>query len=692
MTFRPISAIIVISLLLYTGLALAVTTSVWTQSSQSDFEAGTPKDVSITNRGEIMLSPKMDSLFEDTKEMFIWCLAEDSKGNIYAGTGNQGKIYQITPDGQSSLFYDSPEVSILSLAVDASDNVYAGTGPDGLIYKITDKATPPTTILSAEDKYVWALTFDDAGNLYAGTGAKGKIYKITPEGETSTLFDSEESNIMCLLYHQDMLYAGSEGKGIIYKIASDGTVSVIRQTAEKEVHALVADTEGNVYAVALTSAPPKPGSRPSRPPASGGGPQEEKKSYIYQIKPDGVISRIWESPEPLILSMTVESDNQLLVGTGDKGKIYRVNKDGDSVSLGKCDASQILAMHRTAGSGKLLLATGNAAKIFELKTEYVMEGTLESKPHNASSVSQWGKLSWEGVSEEGASIAFATRSGNTAKPDSTWSDWSDELTTSEGAQINNDAAQYIQWRAKLTTSEGSGTPILKKVVLASAQANIEPRFTSIQVGKGAAKPGAGPSGRAAPSRTQKSVADSPKQWTIQWKATDANKDTLQFTVHYKGVDETNWKQLYPKELTESSYAWDTTSVPDGRYIVKVGATDKLSNPVGWAKSNEKISDPFDIDNTQPAVMEIVATTNGNGTYKITCAVEDGMSRVQKAMYKIDSDEHWKVIFPSDGIFDSKREELLLETESLPAGEHTITIQATDAAGNTANGRGNFGAQ
>ena len=82
---------------------------------------------------------------------------------------------------ESSLFYDSPEVSILSLTVDANDHVYAGTGPDGLIYKITGENIPPTTVLSSEEKYVWALTFDDdIGNLYAATGTAGKIYKIAP--------------------------------------------------------------------------------------------------------------------------------------------------------------------------------------------------------------------------------------------------------------------------------------------------------------------------------------------------------------------------------------------------------------------------------------------------------------------------------------------------------------------------------
>jgi hypothetical protein len=688
--FFAILGIITISTAVCAGSALAVSTSIWEQQSQQDFEAGSSENVSVTNLGEVMLAPNIDTFFENTKEVYIWCLAEDSKGNIYAGSGNEGKIYKITPDGQSSLFYDSPEVSILSLAIDKNDTLYAGTAPDGLIYKITSSTTPPETILSSEDKYIWALTFDDAGNLYAATGTDGKIYKITPDGKTDVLYDSEESNIMCLLYHQNTLYAGSEGKGIIYKIAADGTATVIRQTSEKEVHALRADSKGNIYAAAITSAPPQPGSRPTGPPPPGGGPPEENKSYIYQIRPDGVISKIWESPEPMILSMVVEPDNQLLVGTGDKGKLYRVKPDGDFVALGKTDASQVITMHRTASTNRLLLATGNSGKILELKTDYVAEGTLESEAHNTSGLSQWGKLSWENASDDGTAIVFSTRSGNTSKPDSTWSDWSEELTTPEGSQITSPPAQYIQWRATLKTSNSAATSMLKKVSIASAQSNIEPRFQSIDIRKGGeAKKGSGPpTGRPSANRAQQNTEDSSKEWTIQWKVSDANKDTLQFTVYYRGVDETNWK-LLKKELSETNYAWDTTSMPDGRYLIKVAATDKLSNPVGWAKWSEKVSQTFDIDNTQPTVQNIVATANGNGTYKISCSVEDGMSYIQKAVYKIDSDEHWKVIFPGDGIFDSKREDLLLETESLPNGAHTITIQVTDAAGNTAVGRGNF---
>ena len=673
-----------------------VTTRIWEQQHQKDFESGKPENVSLSSKGELMLAPKLDAFFEDTKEIYVWCLAEDSKGNIYAGTGNGGKIYRINTDGESSLFYDSPEVSILTLAIDPNDNIYAGTAPDGLIYKLTDSSTPPTTILSSEEKYVWAMTFDEAGNLYASTGTSGKIYKITPDGQTSVLYDSDERNILCLLYHQGMLYAGSDGKGTIYSVKTeDGAATVIYQTGQKEVRRLVIGAQGLIYAGTITTAAPQPGGPPPPPgpPGLGGRNPEEKKSRVYKIQPDGIVSVMWEAPDPLILAMVFDSEEGLYVGTGDSGKLYWVNTDGDSVLKGKCSASQILAIHRTANSDRLLLATGNAGKIFELKSDYLAEGTLESKAHDTKIVSRWGKLSWEGVTPEGTVISFATRTGNTEKPNSTWNDWSEELTDPEVSQITSPAARYIQWRAKLTTSAVSATPVLKKVTVASVQSNTEPRFTSIEVRRGGAPESPGPPEgvrRPRESRTpsnSNSGGDSTK-YTASWKVEDENSDKLQFNVYYKGIDETNWK-LLKKELNESSYALDTTSMSDGRYVVKVNATDKLSNPPNFAKSTEKISDPFDIDNSQPTVTDITATANDGQTYQITCTVEDLASYIQKAVYKIDSDEHWQVIFPDDGIFDSKRETLLLHTNSLPAGEHTITIRVTDAAVNTGVGRATF---
>ena len=704
---------LILTAFIYTSIASAVNTSLWEQKNRADFESGKPKNLSLTSTGDVMLSPKIDS-FTKLKETQVWALVEDSAGNLYAGTGNEGKIYKIAAGGDTAdLYYNSPEVTIYSLAIGSDNALYAGTGPDGLIYKITDATTPPTTLLNEGDKYVWALKFDDAGNLYAATGTDGKIYKITPDGESSVLFDAEEKNIMTFLLHENGFYAGSSDNGIIYHIMDDGTAKVIYQAEEKEVRALEMDTQGNLYAAVVSSEPAEPsrGRRgsggpptPSGPPPPGGGAPKENKSNIYKIRPDGTAVPIWNSPEPLILAIVLESDSQILVGTGDEGKLYRVNPmSGDSVEVGKCSANQIVAIHQKKGDGdtQTLLATGNPGKLFNLTATYVEEGTLESTVHDAKSLSRWGKLSWEGEVAEGTAIAFSTRTGNTKKPDDTWSDWSDELTTAEGSQVPNGDGQYIQWRAKFTTSDTAQTPILKKVALASVQTNIEPRFTSIEVDDGSGsrnqergRRGSGgnlppPGARGGDSGGSGNAGAAPsKEWKISWKVEDANADTLEYTLYYKAVDESNWR-LLKKELSKANYEWDITTVADGRYTLKVVATDKLSNPVGWAKSAEKMSMPFEIDNTQPSIGEIQVTTNDDGTYRIACDVTDVTSSIQKAVYKIDSDQQWKAIFPGDGIFDSKMEQLLLETGELTEGAHTITIQVTDRAQNMAVGRASF---
>ena len=686
--------------LIYTTLASAVTTSLWEQHQRSHFEAGEIKNISVSSQGDAKLSLKIED-FSEVKEAQVWALAEDSEGNIYAGTGNEGKIYKISADGKTSeLYYDSPEVTIFSLVVGADDILYAGTGPDGLIYKITDEDTPPKTILSKGDKYVWAMHLDDDGNLYAATGSEGKIYKITPEDESSVFFDAEEKNITSLVAFDGGFYAGSSGNGIIYKIMNDGSANVIYQAKEKEIRDLVMDSEGNVYATAVTSVPiDRSSSRPSRgpsvpaPQAPGSGPPKENKSYIYRLHPDGTTALVWSSPEPLISAIVLESDEEILVGTGSNGKLYRVyTETGDFEAIGKCSGKDILTIHRTehADSMKTILGTGNAGKLFTLTSSRVEEGTLESSVHNAQSLSRWGKLSWEAEVEEGTSITFATRTGNTRKPDDTWNKWSEELTTPEGSQIPNADGQYIQWRAKFTTTDPAETPILKKVTLASAQTNVEPKFSSISVGASGSRPQRSSGGPPSPSSSSKSSSapSSPKKWKIEWKVADANKDTLQYTVYYKAVDEENWK-LLKKELSSSSYDWDITSIADGRYEVKVVATDKLSNPVGWEKSSQKISTPVNVDNTDPDVGEILVDPNEDGTFKITCDVSDMMNSIQKAVYKIDNDEQWKVIFPEDGIFDSKEEQLLLKTDKLPDSAHSITIRVTDRAQNIATGRESF---
>ena len=671
--------------------ALGVSTSIWEQKTQKDFESGKPKDVSISSKGEVSLSLKLNTYIE-TEEAYIWCLAEDSQGNIYAGTGNEGRIFKITPDGTSSLFFDSPEVNIYSLAVDSSDNIYAGTSPDGLVYKISPDGTA-STLLSAKEKYVWALVFDNAGNLYAGTGTNGKIYKITTDGQNSVLCDSEETHIMSLHYSsgQNVLYAGSEGGGIIYKITLDGHASVVYDTNEKEIHALAMDSQGNLYAAATSGK--MPGEEQQRglppPPGPGGEAPKEKESTIYQVTPDGVVSKFWKAKEPLILSMVVDASDNLIVGTGDKGVIYTVNADGDSASIAKCEEAQALAIHKTK-TGSMFIATGNSGKIYRLSTDHTQEGTLESKVYDAKIISKWGNIEWEQVIPENTAITFATRTGNTSKPDNTWSEWSEEYTTADGQKIANAPARFIQWRAKLTTTNPLVEPMLKRVTIAYVQTNITPKIKSIEIDSqkgdedgGEQPPGAPPRQGAKPSGGQ--VAGNSTKRTVKWQATDANEDSMEYTVYYKGVDEQTWK-LLKEELKTISYSWDSTSMPDGRYQIKIVATDKLSNPANLAKTTEKISDQFEIDNTQPTISDITVAAEEDGTFQVRCTAEDNRNHIKEAVFSIDGQD-WQIVFPADGIFDSKTEEFFFTTPSeLKAGEHTVVIKIADAVGNVNSGK------
>jgi len=651
--------------------SFAVKTSVWKLRSQKDFEKGKPKNVSISSKGEVTLPPTLKK-FVETEEDYVWCLAEESKGNIFAGTGNNGRIFKITPDGKSEIFFDSPEVSIHAIVVDKDGNVYAGTSPDGLVYKITPDGNS-TTLLTSKEKYVWALALDEDGNLYAGTGTNGKIFKIAPDGKDSVLFDSEESHIMSLLYRDKNLYAGSEGGAIIYKISADGKVSVTYDASDKEIHCLAMDKHGNLFAAATSGPAPKAGRSGQSPPPG----EEKKKSTIYKINLLGVVSKIWSVSERLILSMVVDEHDNIIVGTGDKGQIYSVKPDGEeSTTLVKCEEAQALAILKSA-SGSMFISTGNTGKIYQLTSDRLKEGTLVSESRDAGLISKWGNIEWEGVTPTGTQIAFATRSGNTSKPDKTWSDWSNAYSDSTGQKIVSPPARFIRWRAKLTTSNLKVAPVLKVVRLAYLQQNVKPNIASVRITRGSAAPG----GQKGPQQRPPSPPKTgDKKLTVKWQVKDQNNDSMEYTVYYKGVNEQNWK-LLKEELRTNSHSWDSTSMPDGRYQIKVVANDKFSNPDNLVKTAEKISEPFEIDNTQPTISEITATKNANGSFTIAFSTEDNMNHIKKAVFSIDGGE-WQIAFPVDEIFDSKKEDFTFTTPAdLKDGEHTIRIKITEAAGN-----------
>ena len=135
-----------------------------------------------------------------------------------------------------------------------------------------------------------------------------------------------------------------------------------------------------------------------------------------------------------------------------------------------------------------------------------------------------------------------------------------------------------------------------------------------------------------------------------------------------------------KSLSDAIFVWDTTSVPDGAYTIKVVASDAASNTPGAALQGELESTAFEIDNTPPGIT-VTGSRRDGGRVTLIFTVRDEESPVQKVEYSLKA-ERWQTLYPKDGIFDSRVEdfELTLEGDALAEG---VIIRAIDAKNNVA---------
>ena len=121
--------------------------------------------------------------------------------------------------------------------------------------------------------------------------------------------------------------------------------------------------------------------------------------------------------------------------------------------------------------------------------------------------------------------------------------------------------------------------------------------------------------------------------TFVWRAEDDNRDDLVYDVLYRREGDTTWKPL-KQNLSEAIMVWDTTSVPNGRYILRVVASDTPSNSSATTLTGSLESTTFDIDNTPPAIVVTGSRRDGNRIV-LTFDVRDEDSAVQRVEYSID---------------------------------------------------------
>ena len=693
---------------------------IWETSGRAELLKGDARGVSISDTGRLMLAPNLTEVF-NTEQAFVWSSEIDNKGNVFLGTGHDGKIYRVSADGRGTLFYDAAELDVTALAAARDGSIYAGTSPDGKVYRITTDGKADV-YFDPGDKYIWALAVLGDGSLAVATGDNGKLYRVRAAGakpESSLLISTTQTHVMSLaVTAQGDLIAGTDPGGLVLRISPEGKAFALFDAPLREIHSLATAPDGSIYALGLSDAasagrtagtPAAAATTDSSPTPStsvtitaideSGNPIQSQaqpvrsrsdvssaRSAVFRILPDGGTDVVWSSTSITAFAIAPALEaGSVLIGTADKGRVYSVTNDGRDTLLLQSSEGQISSF--LSRDGQVYAASSNQGKLFRFGKALEAEGSYESPVRDAKLTAQWGRLWWRGS----GNVELQTRTGNGERPDATWSDWSPAYRDPEGSQIASPRARFVQWRAVLRSpGAGSVQTWLEDASLAYLARNVAPEVLSItalpigvglqpmaqaQVDPNVESSGLDPSlfgavALAPPRRLFQRGARS-----FQWQAEDRNGDTMEYAIYYRPLNNGTFR-LLKEGLRDNFYTIDGATLSDGPYIIKVTVSDAPDNPLGQALTGERLSEPVDIDNTPP-VLKAAASL---GTGKAAFEVDDVTGKIKRADVSIDG-ATWLPLFPEDGIADSRRERYSVDLTALAPGEHTISLRAFDGSGN-----------
>jgi len=714
----------------------------WKQSTYEEFLKGKAKGVAVRSDGHLELAPKF-TLLADADASYLWSLHTDNAGNLYAGGGSPAKVFKFDPAGKAKTVFESSDLLAECIAFDAKGTLYVGTSPDGKVYKVSATGEK-TVFFEPKTKYIWDLAFAADGTLYVATGDKGQVFAVSPDGKGEVYYASDEAHIKVLAFdNKGNVLAGTEPNGRVLRLTrGEGAKKrgaegfVLYETAKREVTSLALAADGTVYVAAIGEKPrvtglpgqtsvtitPQGTTQVTNIQPQGPGAvaapfivfPQALSSSIYRISSEGVPEEIWSSREDVVYSLGLNSDGRLLAGTGNTGSLLVIDGHGVYAQLAKSGTAQITGISRTTG-GKVYLCTANPGKVFSLGPEFEEEGTFESQSFDAKLFSHWGRMEWFGapapVSGKNAKngnaprLEFYVRSGNTEDPGKEWSRWFGPYAASD-TPVEAPAARFLQWKAVI--HDGRPGDGIDWVQVAYLPTNVAPVIDGIAVQDPGVKaqapmgivgqpanvtlrqpPAANPGAGGIPGVV---INTAPQKFEMQaqglaqkgfqsvlWSAHDDNDDELKFAVYFRGENQKDWL-LLKDNLEQRFYSWDTTSMPDGAYYLKIVASDAPSNPPAEALSAERESERFEVDNTAPTMSKLeghaIAANADSATYEFQFTASHATSSIDRAQYSVDGGE-WVLLVPASGISDYRTESYSFTVRGLKPGEHTIAVRAYD---------------
>lgn len=726
--------------------ASAVATSHWVHTSQSDFKAGTLSNVVATNLGDLKLSRRVELLLgQDPRVSAVYSLVQTPDGTTYAGTGPEGVLLKIKDQTVTTAAQLGDNLSILSLAVDARGRLLLGTGGErGQLFRIEKPDEKPQPVFSADGvQYIWSIVTTPDGSTYLATGPNGLLYEIRPDGTHQMLFDSDENNLLSMIFDgKESLYAGTDPNGLVYRInRKSGQTFVSYDAAETEISSLAIDARGNVYAATAQATEPSPdepselrvtGGRPetsaarvpipSDPPSMPQPPDLPKPSPgeplpIPRAQPEAEIQHGPGTapsvpPEPVAIEAPAESGHEHVGNASatspapDGNAIYRIDPDGFVTEIFR---QPVMVFSIVERNGTLIAGTGNAGEIYQVNPGADEVSVLAKVDSGQVMTLLLGRDQqiWLGMANSGE-IGVA---GGGFAPSGTWIS-----PVLDATQISRFGKMHL--RGSLPT----GTKLLVSTRSGNVQEESGPGWSNWSDGAPAAEflPVAAPSARFLQYRVTFSTDDpqetpvvesvdvayqlpnlppSVKSITVAaadpsakgsatqlvtWEASDPNDDTLVHKLYFRSSTRGNWI-LLKERLSEPTFEWTTRNVADGTYQIRAEASDAPSNPPDQARTSSRVSDPVIVDNTPPVIGDLKFNTPAAAprSLEIELRAVDRTSIVSGLAYSVNSAVDWQQVLPLDNIADSPQEAYRFTVPNLSPGVNQITVRATDSPGNAA---------
>lgn len=733
----------------------ATEVKIFQTQTQRAFLAGTLEGIGVDPLGRLRLADRSERLTA-IGEPFLLSAAAHPEGWV-VGTGNAGRVLLVRRNGRVEQLHEAEEPEVFAVWAATDGTVYAGTSPNGRLYRIPAGGGEASVWFEPGETYVWDIAPAPGGGLLVATGGQGKLFHVRGQGDGELVYDSDDTHLRTIALLPDgEVLVGTAGEGLLQVLeprAGAWGVRTLYDAREPEVVALALAPDGTRYAALAASesspvdlSPAGAGGDEAGGAGEGddtessgegtvtvtvtpeGGPSSAAtssgtrrpgyrgpRSQVVAVSPAGVVETLWEFEDETIFDLLWHRD-RLWVATGLDGELFSWN--GAQMVLEKdVDERQIVAL--LTGEHGPVFATTNAAALYRVTGGIEREGTYTSAALDAEQISRFGTFRWRGDLPRGAALSFSFRSGISAEPDRTWTEWSEWTGPVRGPAAGGEVAigelprgRYAQWRARLTAGDGA-SPLVHGIELTYRQENLRPKIEALAVlepGRILVPASFSPSDQAfepvspTPDGVFRTLEPAPvgdgrlkALWkpgyrSLTWDAEDDNADQLVYRLAFRpaedatgggdgtgggeaaGGDTTHdgWLQMVD-ELTAEHYVFDSTVLPDGVYRFRLVASDRLDNAPGEELTAERVSEPVVVDHTPPRLVS--AERAGEGRLRVV--VEDALSPLTRARLSADAGE-WADLRPEDGLLDGRRETFVVEA---PANGRLLLLQVGDAAYN-----------